>query len=127
MTELEKKQIKILREQGLGYKAISNRTGISVGSLRHFLKTDDVEVNKSPEGFCLNCNKIIKQNRKFCSRACGLMWWDRHPEFLVKRALYTFTCPACNRAFTVYGNRKRKYCSHSCYIKARFGEKSYEA
>ena len=62
MTELEKNQIKILREQGLGYKAISNRTGLSVGSLRYFLKTEEVEVNKSPEGFCLNCNVNFSQN-----------------------------------------------------------------
>ncbi|NBI93151.1 RNA polymerase subunit sigma-70, partial [Lachnospiraceae bacterium] len=27
----------------------------------------------------------------------------------------------CGRDFSFYGSRHPKYCSHDCYIKARFG------
>ena len=35
-------------------------------------------------------------------------------------ATYKYTCPYCGKKFTPYGNKKRKYCSHNCYIKDRF-------
>jgi len=34
----------------------------------------------------------------------------------------TMTCARCGKEFTSYGNKNRKYCSHDCYIKARFWE-----
>lgn len=33
-----------------------------------------------------------------------------------RKAVYTYTCPACGKEFTVYGNSHRKFCSHACYI-----------
>lgn len=30
-------------------------------------------------------------------------------------------CPCCHETFIVYGNGQRKYCSHTCYVKDRFG------
>ena len=33
-----------------------------------------------------------------------------------RKAVYTYTCPACGKKFTVYGNSHRKFCSHACYI-----------
>lgn len=32
----------------------------------------------------------------------------------------SFTCAECGKPFTAYGNSKRKYCCHTCYIAARF-------
>lgn len=40
---------------------------------------------------------------------------------LNKKAVYTHTCAGCGREFTAYGNARRKYCSHACYINHRFG------
>ena len=128
MTESGKQLVRALREHGLGYKAIENRTGISVGTVRHFINKEGIEVKEIQKGYCLNCSKLIiqKQNRKrkFCSRECGLMWWHRHPELLTRKALYSFTCPTCHANFTVYGQSKRKYCTHACYIKDRFGTRT---
>ncbi|MCD2436127.1 hypothetical protein LQE88_09040 [Acidaminococcus sp. NSJ-142] len=46
---------------------------------------------------------------------------EQPPLDLVKRkAVYTFTCPASGKEFTIYGNRRRKFCSHACYIAYRF-------
>ena len=42
-------------------------------------------------------------------------------ELVKRKAVYTFTCPACGKEFTVYGNSHRKFCSHACYIAYRFG------
>jgi len=36
--------------------------------------------------------------------------------------MYPAVCVRCGKEFLSYGNRKRKYCSHDCYIKARFWE-----
>ena len=48
-------------------------------------------------------------------------WWTEHPERIRQKAVYEFICAKCGRAFTAYGNKKRKYCSHECYIADRFG------
>ena len=37
-------------------------------------------------------------------------------------AMYPFTCTRCGKEFLSYGNQTRKYCSHDCYIRARFWE-----
>jgi hypothetical protein len=35
--------------------------------------------------------------------------------------MYSFTCAGCGVEFAAYGNASRKFCSHECYIKSRFG------
>ena len=42
-------------------------------------------------------------------------------EYEKRKAMYEYTCPTCGSTFYAYGNRSRKYCSHECYIAARFG------
>lgn len=29
-------------------------------------------------------------------------------------------CPHCGKEFHIYGDKRRKYCSHECYIADRF-------
>ena len=41
-----------------------------------------------------------------------------------RKAYTTFVCLACGKQVTVYGNDKRKYCSHDCYIEHRFGHRT---
>jgi hypothetical protein len=50
-------------------------------------------------------------------------WWKAHPEQINQKAVYYFSCPYCNKDFTAYGNRTRRFCSHACYINSRFGAK----
>lgn len=57
---------------------------------------------------------------KFCSDNCRTAWWNAHPEKVNRRAVYHFTCAHCGKPFTAYGNAKRKYCSHACYIADRY-------
>ena len=76
-------------------------------------------------GICICCGKEIAQQgngrpRKFCSEKCRRQWWKTHPEEGNQKAMYTQVCARCGKEFTAYGNNHRKYCSHDCYIKARF-------
>lgn len=45
--------------------------------------------------------------------------------YTVRKAFYPMVCAECGEKFLSYGNRERKYCSHACYIKARFGKGGY--
>ena len=36
---------------------------------------------------------------------------------------YKLKCAYCGKDFISYGNKKRKYCSHYCYIHDRFWKK----
>ena len=106
MTDAQKEQVRYLRCEGLGYGAIATRLGISVV-------------------VCRNCGRPLPQSpkrkqRKFCSEACRRAWWKLHPELIHKAAFYPAICAHCGQEFQSYGNRKRKYCSHACYIAARF-------
>lgn len=76
---------------------------------------------------CEQCGRPIIQNpgrkrKRFCSDACRNKWWNSHLDLVKRKAVYTFTCLACGKKFTVYGNSHRKFCSHACYIAYRFGD-----
>jgi hypothetical protein len=62
------------------------------------------------------------RRKKFCSDECRVKWWNAHQNQVSRKAVYEFTCAYCGKSFTVYGNNHRKYCSHDCYIKDRFGD-----
>nr|WP_297993491.1 hypothetical protein [uncultured Actinomyces sp.] len=50
-----------------------------------------------------------------------MSWWHTHPMMLERRAITTHTCAGCGATFEAYGNKHRKYCTHACYIRTRFG------
>ena len=133
MTDQEKKQIVICRNQGLGYMTISKMLGISVNSIKTYCRRNGlggVRVFENAEAAkvtsCENCGTPLKQNpgrkkKRFCSDRCRNKWWNTHLDQVKRKANYEYVCPVCEKFFTVYGNSKRKYCSHECYIKDRFG------
>lgn len=138
MTEIQKQQIQDLRLKGLGYKAIAAVLGISRDTVRGYCKRNGfagnvtvialkTEEKKEQNLLCPCCSKPIKQPkrgraRRFCSDECRRKWWNDNPQERKKRdtAIYKYTCPYCGKSFSCYGNKKRKYCSHHCYIKDRF-------
>lgn len=132
MTDIQKQAVISLREDGFGYKAIATKTGISVNSVKTFLRRNgsvpcSVDSRKTDMGekhFCRNCGVEIhslpgRKVKVFCSRECGLKWWHSHPDQLRRKACYSFKCAECGQEFTAYGNSRRKYCSISCSVKAR--------
>ena len=135
MTETQAIQIRELRLQGAGYKAIASGVGLSRDVVRNYCKTHDldgyaVEVvanTKEQGGICPWCSQVMRQpgtgrKRRFCSDTCRRRWWANHPEESQKQeaAFYEKTCVYCGRPFTRYGNKNNKYCSHKCYVRDRY-------
>ena len=132
MTEEQKNSIIKCRNSGLGYGAIAKEAGLTKDAVVAFCRRNGLTGNmtgKAPEGTgsrCKECGAALVQaegmkTRLFCCAECRKKWWKEHPENLNKKAVYTFICAGCGREFTAYGNSRRKYCSHACYIKDRFG------
>lgn len=134
MTDKQKAQIIKLRAAGNGYGKIAQTLGISVNTVKSFCRRNDIRENTvggpsvvltGEVTTCENCGReiqqIAKQKKKhFCCDKCRNEWWNTHLDQVKRRAVYTFTCPQCGREFQVYGDRRRKYCSHECYIADRF-------
>ena len=120
MTLEEKSKIYQLKKEGYGYKKIANELGLSVSSVQSFLKRNPMDLDLL--GTCKRCGMTIqsiigKKRKQFCSDRCRWDWWNSHIKEVNKKAFYTLTCKHCGKEFTAYGNQKRVYCCHDCYVK----------
>lgn len=138
MTSEDKIKIKEFRLKGIGYKNIATLLGLSRDSVRSFCKRNGIAGNSSVVALnlkertdknllCAYCGKPIRQKstgrmRRFCCDDCRRKWWKEHEEAKKKSKEHTYhyICPYCEKEFSAYGNKNRKYCSHNCYIKDRF-------
>lgn len=133
MTDREKQQIVVYRQEGYSYTSISKMMDLSINSIKTFCKRHGLGgvtgySGLAPAGVhcCENCGKEVVQNagrklKRFCSNKCRNAWWNAHQEQVNRKANYAYICPHCKKTFVVYGNANRKYCSHECYIDDRFG------
>jgi len=129
MTNAHKSKIAELRKSGASYSVIAERLNISINTVKSYCRRNNLTAVSETDGgqdLCKVCGKTIpyvkgRKQRKFCSDACRVEWWNSHPELVSQKAVYSYTCPHCGKSFTAYGNKNRKYCSHDCYITARFG------
>lgn len=121
MTYLQKRQMYKLRSEGLGYRKIAAALGIPVSTVRqNIIRLEQ----KKPIPKCMTCGKVLVQKehrkaKKFCSDKCRMMWWNSHPELVIRKAYYTLTCQNCGKEFESYGNKNRKFCSRECYYEDR--------
>lgn len=130
MTDEQKKKITALRQEGMGYMAIARQMDISKDTVKSFCRRNGLAGERAPAAKkqipkCKECGKPLRQAegmkpRVFCCDGCRVKWWHEHPEQIRQRAVYSFTCACCGKPFTAYGNSRRKYCSHECYIRNRF-------
>ena len=138
MTPAQKEKIYKLRLQGVGYKAIAKELSLSADAVKAYCKRQhlngpsevvqlNAEVIQENNALCLNCKNPIRQKKygrrkKFCSDACRYAWWNENQDqrSTNEAALYHFTCLHCGKQYSAYGNKRRKFCSHDCYIKDRF-------
>ena len=134
MTESQKSKIIKLRAAGNGCKAIANKLGMSVNTVKSFCKRNNIDaetaarLTEKPTGeitHCENCGKDVQQVKgrrfkRFCSDRCRADWWNRNLGLVKRKAYYTFVCKHCGKEFQVYGDQRRKYCSYECYSKDRF-------
>lgn len=138
MNDNQKEIIGIYRQQGLGYKAIANKLDISVNTVKTYCKRNNLNGNRSQLKKldltiepCENCGKPVLQNKhrkrkRFCCDLCRTSWWNSHQDQVNRKANYELICKCCSHTFISYGNSNRKYCSHECYLKDRFGGNNEE-
>ena len=141
MTDNQKIQIARLRTGGAGYGKIAQELGLSPNTVKSYCRRNNIsgssetakaaDAEKTEVCFCENCGKEIRQifghkKKRFCCDVCRNKWWNAHLDLVKRKAVYKYNCPACGTEFEVYGNSRRKYCCHECYIKDRFGGGSYE-
>ena len=131
MTNEQKRTIAELRFKGATYAKIGEAVGIPMNTVKTYCRRNNLTVDKkvgkagSVPTFCRECGAPLVQSEKhktriFCSKECRENWWHSHPEQIKQRAVYDFRCAGCGKPFSAYGNSHRKYCSHECYITARF-------
>jgi uncharacterized protein YjcR len=124
MTDEQKNSVKALRETGISYTQIAEQLGLSANTVKSFCRRSE-----AAKMLCKNCGKPLEQARKrkpktFCGDWCRREWWRRNRDKIRRNAIYHLSCAHCGRHFESYGNRGRKYCSHDCYIRDRFGDAS---
>ena len=138
MTKEQKLQIAKLRAEGYGYIRVAQVLGISENTVKSFCRRNNLTGKATAEkpkmqvqvangmDFCKQCGVSVEQNpgrkeKKFCSDKCRMEWWNKNLYKVKRKAVYEFTCIHCKTQFKVYGNSRRKYCSHECYVADRFG------
>ena len=126
MTNQQKEKIANLRLKGLSYTEIADRLNVSRAAVVSFCRRNDLQASQPDTDVCRECGSALVQTpgmkrRVFCSAGCRVRWWKAHPERLSGKATYHFVCKKCVKPFSAYGNAKRKYCCHECYIEDRFG------
>ena len=128
MNQEIKTKIKRLREDGLGYGKIAEALNISKSSVSAFCQRNGLDKEGNRPNRCKYCGKIIirdskTQNKVFCSLDCKRRYWNEHKDKLNKKTYHEKSCLYCHKTFSVYGKPNQKYCSFSCYLKARNGDK----
>lgn len=135
MTDEQKELIESYRRKGVGYKQIAKELEMSPNSVKSYCRRNNLsnEALKQNDGesSCEQCGKNIQQikgrkRKRFCSDKCRNLWWNSHLEQVKRKTFYEYVCPVCGKSFSVYGNAKRKYCSHACYVIGRFGSREKE-
>ena len=135
MTEKQIEMVVRLRKSGMGYTEVAREIGISKETVKSFCRRNNLggrpgqDSDISAGTLCPQCGKELDRKAKtrkprFCCEACRRAWWSAHPEAGVKKAVYEYTCAYCGKPFSAYGNSRRKYCCHNCYISARFGKRA---
>lgn len=120
MTNEQKTQIEYYRRKGHGYKQIAKLTGISVNTVKSYLRRNALK----NDSVCEQCGKEIiqqkgRKRKRFCSDFCRNKWWNSHLDLVKRAANYDFICAYCKKPFIAYGNSKRKYCCYECYSNSR--------
>ena len=135
MNAADIKKICQLRHDGMSCLQIAAVVGIPKNTIKSYLRRSAIAIvgaSCAPDKttiedttHCKQCGIRLVQNpqhkpRKFCSDHCRFEWWSANKALLNKKALYFITCACCGLQFESYGNPKRKYCGHACYIVDRF-------
>ena len=124
MTQEQKILILHYREQHMTYRQIGEKLGLSPDTVKTFCRRKRAQSERTEESVqaqCRNCGAPVhplpgRRERLFCSPACRTAYWRKH-NLLGKDPRY---CAGCGALLTG-GSASKKYCSHACYIRHRFG------
>ena len=124
MTKEQKTLILHYREQHMTYRQIGEKLGLSPDTVKTFCRRNTPQEDRTEASAlsqCRNCGAPVhplpgRRERLFCSPACRTAYWRKH-NLLGKDPRY---CAGCGALLTG-GSTSRKYCSHACYIRHRFG------
>jgi hypothetical protein len=127
MNAADKEKIRLLRGDGLGYKAIAAKLELSSASVKSFCQRNGLAASGDDNAgdACLQCGEPLgkkrpgAENKKFCSTACRITWWNRHAHLREPKEKDRRVCAYCRRVF--YDRKPRKYCGVPCSAAARFG------
>ena len=136
MTSEEKIKLRKMRFDGESYTKIAAVIGVSANTIKSFCRRNNLQniesENNEPKNTCKNCNKKLTVSEKqkpkiFCCDNCRFMWWKNNRDKMQKKAIYLIECKNCKKIFESYGNNKRVFCEHSCYVACRFSNLKMEA
>jgi len=106
-----------LRKQGVGFRKIAKRLGVSRDKVRSVCRKHDLggflgakeKVPKPDKVYiCRNCGSLItERKKKHCSDFCRREWNKKNP------ATYEGFCLFCGKQF-ISTYKKQKYCSVTC-------------
>ncbi|MBQ7540921.1 MAG: RNA polymerase subunit sigma-70 [Clostridia bacterium] len=121
MTEKQKKQIDVCRENGLTISAIADVTGLSVSAIKSYCSRRN-EAEPPSDFHCKFCGAALMQTEKhrekhFCNQSCYFRW--RYAQGDIKRTVYQKKCAHCGKPFTAASKKEQKYCSCACFYAAR--------
>lgn len=138
MTGQQKHDILAMRSQGLTFAQIARETGLSVNTVKSFSRraseqrhcaskaSESKESKKKEQGkVCVHCGKPVHDQprtkpKRFCSGECRVQWWNARRGKEQRESMLTNACVCCGAVFASYPSAHRKYCSHGCYVAARF-------
>ena len=132
VTELQKERTAGMRSTGTGYSQIAKALSLSVNSVKSYCQRNGLGIDRKDESYvtedqnhCKQCGSNLNQiggrkARRFCSDACRIIWWNRNRN--IRKSCITFSCVNCRKPFLGNNRQSRKYCSHACYIAARYGK-----
>lgn len=132
MTEEQKYQIRVMRNQGQGYKKIAANLCLSRDVVRGYCKRNGINgfgadlaeqhnlnlINEKTYVYCLQCDsKLVQSKRgkkkKYCSIDCKRDWEKNN------RKVYKLWCQYCRKQYISQSNNS-KFCSNDCYVRNRF-------
>ena len=127
MTPLETRRIENLRRAGWGYKNIAAFCGMSREAVRAYCLRENLEADPElVEQVCAWCGLALSgrsNSARFCCASCRWSAWnDKHQ----RTSDHARPCQACGKDF-ISAKKRQKYCSHSCYVRARFATKGGRA
>ena len=132
MTETEKSTIDSMRRNGISLRRIAHYLGVNENTVKSYCIRNPLDTtrlnNHDCDRYrcCKNCGVPVPQiagrkEKLFCSDSCRNYWWNHDENTAHRESKSAYVCPVCGGVYIAYPNRNRKYCSHECYIEARFG------